>query len=139
MAKRGSIESEAPALDVHEATSSITDADAPTLSPDVVAFETTITRELEPRLAPPTETSAEATGEGITAWHNDKKIVALWSNSSPRNAFISVPGMGWKKLANTNDSSFVNMTMLASHAEQTGANVNLRVEADEMVHEIYVW
>jgi hypothetical protein len=93
-----------------------------------------------PSLVPPTESALEAaTEDGIAAWHNGKKIVALWSNVSNRNAYISVEGMGWKKLSNANDSCVVSMTMMAAHAEQTNANVNIRIEADGMVHEIYVW
>jgi hypothetical protein len=93
-----------------------------------------------PTLVPPTEAEiAAAEGEGIAAWHTGVKIVALWSNEANRNAFISVPGLGWKKLSAANDSSVVSMAMLAAHAEQTNANVNIRIEADGMVHEIYVW
>jgi len=93
-----------------------------------------------PTLVPPTEAEIEAAeGEGIAAWHSGVKIAALWCNEANRNAYISVAGLGWKKLSPATDSSVVSMTMLAAHAEQTNANVNIRIEADGMVHEIYVW
>jgi len=114
-------------------------AEAPTMEAEAVVAEASFAHLAEPGQRPPTEVLVEAEAEGIAAWHNGKKIVALWSNASPRNAFISVPGMGWKRLSNANDSSYVSLTMLASHAEQTNSTVNLRLEADGKVHEIYVW
>ena len=116
-------------------------SDGPTALPEVLLEEAAATPPgAVPTLVPPTEADIEAAaGNGIAAWHNGKKITALWSNSSNRNSYIAVEGMGWKKLSNANDSCVVSMTMLATHAEQTNANVNIRIEADGMVHEIYVW
>ena len=115
--------------------------EAPSALPDILT-ESGIELELgvSPAQAPPSESQLAAAEEaGIAAWHNGKKITALWSNSSPRNAYIVVEGMGWKKLSNANDSCIVSMTMLAAHAEQANATVNIRTESDGMVHEIYVW
>ena len=94
-----------------------------------------------PALTPPTETELKTAEEigAAAAWYNGKKITALWCNQTNRNSYISVPGLGWKKLAPTNDSSVVSMTIMAAHAEQTNATVNIRVEDDGMVHQIYVW
>lgn len=132
-------EKEAPTMQVPQEETAFGADDAPTRSAEDMIAEV-ITRETAgPTLLPPMEEAAAAADEGISAWHNGKKITALWSNSAPRNGFIAVPGMGWKKLSNANDSSFLNMVMMASHAEQTNANVNIRIEADGMVHEIYVW
>ena len=75
----------------------------------------------------------------IAAWLSNKKITALWMNESARNTWIMVDGVGWKKLSNANDSAWLSMVMLGSHAEQTNATVNVRVEADNMVHSLYVW
>jgi len=114
---------------------------APTELPEALLEEVAATAPgRAPTLVPPTEAEIEAAeGEGVAAWHSGVKIVALWSNDANRNSYISVPGLGWKKLSAANDSSVVSMTMLAAHAEQTNANVNIRIEADGMVHEIYVW
>jgi len=76
---------------------------------------------------------------GISAWQNNKKLTALWLNQQNRNSWIGVDGIGWKKLANTNDSSSVALTMLAAHAREKDAVVNYREESDNMIYEIYVW
>ncbi|MEJ2462243.1 MAG: hypothetical protein P8098_11540 [Candidatus Thiodiazotropha sp.] len=114
---------------IREPAQSITEAAvreaAPTLQPDTLEGGTVEGRLTVPSMTPP--------------WYNGKKITALWCNQTDRNAYIYVGGMGWRKLSNANASALLSMVMLASHAEQTNATVNLRVESDNMVHEIYVW
>lgn len=113
---------------------------APTLEPNTLMSETRLEDEVRPMMIPPSEVvEQEIEAEGITAWHNNKKITAMWSNSSNRNAYASIAGMGWKKLSNANDSSFLALVMLASHAEQTNANCNIRIDSDGEIHQIYVW
>ncbi|MEJ2455840.1 MAG: hypothetical protein P8103_17020 [Candidatus Thiodiazotropha sp.] len=106
---------------IREPAQSITEAAvreaAPTLQPDTLEGGTVEGRLTVPSMTPP----------------------ALWCNQTDRNAYIYVGGMGWRKLSNANASALLSMVMLASHAEQTNATVNLRVESDNMVHEIYVW
>jgi hypothetical protein len=92
-----------------------------------------------PAFAPPMEARKEGITEGVAAWHTNKKVTACWSDASNRNAWIALDGMGWKKLSNANDSAIVSMAMLGAHAEQTGVNVNARIEDDGMIHELYVW
>ena len=139
-ALRGSAE-DAPALEPVATRAGADDpAGAPTLPAELLEAVQAERYAEAPTLTPPSEAEiAAAEAEGIAAWHNGKKITALWSNDSNRNSYIAVSGMGWKKLSNANDSSVVSMTMLAAHAEQTNANVNLRIESDGMVHELYVW
>lgn len=128
---------------IREPAQSITEAAvreaAPTLQPDTLEGGTVEGRLTVPSMTPPSEQSVSAEDEGISAWYNGKKITALWCNQTDRNAYIYVGGMGWRKLSNANASALLSMVMLASHAEQTNATVNLRVESDNMVHEIYVW
>ena len=135
-------ETELPAMQAPTSQTEVFAAEqAPTAIPDILS-ESGVELELgiKPAQTPPSEAQLAAAEEaGIAAWHNSKKITALWSNASTRNAYIAVDGMGWKKLANPNDSSFVSMTMMAAHAEQINATVNIRTESDGMVHEIYVW
>ncbi|GAB4373140.1 MAG: hypothetical protein Kow00114_34960 [Kiloniellaceae bacterium] len=129
-----------PSASVVTALREATSAGAPTMEPSALMSETRLENEARPMMTPPSEVvSEEGLGEGITAWHNSKKVTAMWANASARNAFASVAGLGWKKLSNANDSSFLALTMLASSAEQTNSNCNLRIEADNEVHEIYVW
>lgn len=132
---------DAPALEPVSARAESADpAGAPALPPELLEAAEAERYAPAPTVTPPSEAEIlAAEAEGVAAWHNSKKITALWSNDSNRNSYIAVSGMGWKKLSNANDSSVVSMTMLAAHAEQTNANVNLRIESDGMVHELYVW
>jgi hypothetical protein len=113
-------------------------ASVPTPSLDPFMEESTA-RVISPTLVPPGEHEAAAAERAATEWLSDKKIEALWSDSTNCNSWIAIPGLGWKKLFSGNESALVNMTLMAAHAEQTNASVNIRVEADGMVHEIYVW
>ncbi len=94
-----------------------------------------------PALTPPAEVQAEeeAADAGITAWHNGKKVTAMWAEKNNRNTYASVEGQGWKRICNDNDSAFLSLTMLASHAETTGSNVNVQIDATGEIKEMYVW
>ncbi len=76
---------------------------------------------------------------GATVWVNNKKINALWVINENRNSWVGVAGVGWVKLANNSDSAIVALTMLGANARQTQGAVNYRQEADNMIHEMYVW
>jgi hypothetical protein len=75
----------------------------------------------------------------IAAWQNDKRINALWAINENRNVFVGVTGVGWKKLANNDDTAVVALTLLSGSARLTQSPVNYRDEADGMIHEMYVW
>jgi hypothetical protein len=93
-----------------------------------------------PSLAPPTAGELAAAGEAAAAtWHTNKRIDALWSIDQPRNAFIHVVDLGWRKIYNGRDGAFQALTSLASQARQTNRLVHLREEADGMIYEIYLW
>lgn len=89
--------------------------------------------------APTLPTSFAGNRGAIAAWQNDKRIEALWTTNEDRNSWIGVAGIGWRKLAPGNETSLSAMTMLAAHARSSNAIVNYRDEADDLVHEIYVW
>lgn len=91
-----------------------------------------------PTLTPPEVTAAEAAG-GITAWQSDKRIGALWTINQVRNSWISITGVGWRRLIHNSDSAVVAMTMLSAHAKQMATRVDYREEADGMIYEIYAW
>ncbi|TCO50334.1 hypothetical protein EV646_102408 [Kribbella antiqua] len=93
-----------------------------------------------PTLAPPTAGELAAAGEAAAAtWHTNKRIDALWSIDQPRNAFIHVVDLGWRKLYNGRDGAFQALCSLASQARQTNRICHLREEADGMIYEIYLW
>jgi hypothetical protein len=113
--------------------------DAPAMEVDVMAEVRTF-RGAQPMMVPPSEIGEQvAEDAGVAAWHNGKKVTATWCNSSVRNAYASVEGLGWKRLYGGNDSAFLALTMLAAHAEQTNSTSNIRIESDGQIHEIYVW
>ena len=111
---------------------------APSMDVESLLGKTLTERMNRPAMTPPNEAAIEAE-EGITAWHNGKKITGMWTNSSTRNAYAAIAGLGWKRISNANDSSHLSMVMMAAHAEQTGSNVNVEVGTDQEIHQIYVW
>ena len=80
-----------------------------------------------------------ATAEGVSATWRSGQVIALWSVNEIRNAWANVQGVGWKKIYNGRDGSFLALTTLASQARQTGRSINFREEADGMIYEIYLW
>lgn len=108
----------------------------PDMTVDLQALAASTTAVAGPQLVPPAE-AAELSG--ITAWLTGKQIVGIWANASPRNSWVSIEGVGWRKLYNAGDTGITEMTMLAAHAKAGGRQCSLRIEADNMVHEIYVW
>lgn len=124
-----------PTASVSQAVS----AGAPTM--DVSSLLGTAVADLlnRPSMSPPNEIDIQDQEVGLTAWHNGKKITATWTNSSTRNAYVAIEGLGWKRLSDANDSSHLSMVMMAAHAEQTGATVNVQIGNDQEVHQIYVW
>jgi hypothetical protein len=93
-----------------------------------------------PTAEPPAAAEGGAAGAiGASVWVNNKKINALWAINENRNSWVSVAGVGWVKLANNSDSAIVALTMLGANARHTQGVVNYRQEADNMIHEMYVW
>jgi len=96
-----------------------------------------------PTLTPPSvaSTGIESVSAGAVTgtWTSGVKVNALWAQYAARNAYMSVAGVGWVKIYNGSDGSFLNLTTLASQAKQTQSSINYRSEADGMVHEIYLW
>lgn len=89
-----------------------------------------------PTLAPP---AAALEAIAATIWHIDKRVIALWAINENRNSWIGTNDAGWKKLGNNSDTAIVALTVLGSHARDSGTRVDYREEGDGMVHEMYVW
>jgi hypothetical protein len=90
----------------------------------------------EPTLQPP---SAAVTGEGIGLWVSNKQIDALYSTYAARFSWMHVAGGLWRRFSPVSDSGVAAMALLAAHARDRGRPVNYREEADQFVHEMYVW
>ncbi|NAZ86920.1 hypothetical protein [Kineococcus indalonis] len=92
-----------------------------------------------PALHPPAPTGTTS-DQGVTAtWREGVRIDALWSIDETRNSFVNITGVGWRKVYDGRDGAHLALVMLASQARQTNRPVNLREEADGMIHEIYLW
>lgn len=90
-----------------------------------------------PTLEPPQTNGAQAGGVG--AWVSGKTVNALWSMNQNRNTWVSIAGIGWKRLGTASDSGIMALTMLMAHAKQNQVTINYREEADGLIHEVYVW
>lgn len=73
------------------------------------------------------------------AMQNDKRIASLWSISENRNSWVNIAGVGWKRLSTSSDSAVVALTIVATAGKQTQTRVDYREEADNLIHELYVW
>lgn len=107
---------------------------APTIK--VEDFVSVSMAENAPSLTPPS--SSESTTFGAGVWNNDKRVNALYTTHDARNAWMSIVGVGWVKLATSNDSTNEAMTILASHARVKNSQINYSVDAG-LVNEMYVW
>lgn len=93
-----------------------------------------------PRLEPPQLATGTREAEGVTAatWHTGV-VTAQWAIHETRNAWIQLSGLGWRKIFNGRDGAFQALVTLAAQSRQTGRQIHVRVDDDQMVHEIYLW
>jgi hypothetical protein len=114
----------------------------PSLRPEDVSTATPAAGpEARPTLGPPAGVGAagDAVGAVTATWRTGVTVTALWSINQPRNAFMFVPNVGWKRIFNGRDGAFTALVTLASQARQTGRPISFREEPDGMVYEIYLW
>lgn len=71
------------------------------------------------------------------AWHDNKRVDALWTINESRNAWAWIDG-AWRKFDDNHEDSVINMSILCSCARAGSRNVNARIEGDRL-KEIYVW
>jgi hypothetical protein len=90
----------------------------------------------------PSQPEADVLPEAIEAagvWQTNKRITAIWGTNEPRNSWVLIAGLGWKRLAAGTDSSALALTVLASNGKLTNSRVDYREESDGFIHELYVW
>lgn len=92
-----------------------------------------------PTLMPPGTGAAEIPAAVTGTWRSGLTVSAMWSINETRNAWMHVTGLGWRRLHNGRDGSFMALVALAGQARQTGRQIAFREEADGMVYEIYLW
>lgn len=91
-----------------------------------------------PQLSPPAVTEGEETAFGAAVWSTDKRVNALYTTLHARNSWMSIAGVGWKKLATGSDSACEAMTQLAAHCREKNCRIDFS-EENGLVNEIYVW
>ncbi|HKO79046.1 MAG TPA: hypothetical protein VJU78_01565 [Chitinophagaceae bacterium] len=90
-----------------------------------------------PQLSPPAVQEGE-TAYGAAVWSTDKRVNALYTTLHARNSWMSIAGIGWKKLATGSDSACEAMTQLAAHCREKNCRIDFS-EENGLVNEIYVW
>ena len=84
-------------------------------------------------------TAAGAAGDGIGLWVTNKQIDALYATYGARFSWMHVAGSVWRRFSPASDSGVAALALLAAHARDRGRPVSYREEADQLVHEMYVW
>ncbi|MET9269294.1 hypothetical protein [Kribbella sp. NPDC003557] len=123
-----------------ESSSGAAGTSAPTITDEQVAA-LNVDLAVAPTLTPSAAVEAAGAGAGAVTvtWHTNVQIDALWAIDQPRNAFIHIVGVGWRKIVNLRDGAFLALVTLAGQARQTNRPTSLREEADGMIYEIYLW
>lgn len=135
------ITTDSPTIEVDDiSTDSIPDAPTEAALDEVEARSQETTDADAPQVTPPAETAGASTDGGVTAvvWHRDKRVTAMWSNASNRNAYAAVSGLGWRRISPANDSCFVTMTAMLAHAEASGKRTDVKLDGTTIV-EVYVF
>ncbi len=97
------------------------------------------TLEAEPSLPLPTAGGAAVAATGAGLWATNKHVDALYATYAARFSWMHVAGGPWRRFSPTSDSGVAALALLAAHARDRGRPVNFREEADQFVHEMYVW
>jgi hypothetical protein len=119
------------------ANGSASTAAAPTLDISEAAIAGMELENGAPKLAPP-QAASGITAVEAAVWNTDKRVNSLYGTYHPRNSWMGIVGLGWKKLGTTSDSTTETMTMLASHCREKNCRIDFS-EENGLVKEIYVW
>ncbi len=116
-----------------------TGANAPTVNvpQQAAAYTTLVTSANAPQLNPP-EIEEGVTAAEAAVWNSDKRVNALYTTLHARNSWMSIAGVGWKKLTTANDSACEAMTQLAAHCREKNCRIDFS-EENGVVTEMYVW
>jgi hypothetical protein len=107
------------------------------LAGELIAGAAATALEAQPTLQPPA--AAAVSGDAIGLWLTNRHIDALYSTYSARFSWMHVAGSVWRRFSPASDSGVAALALLAAHARDRGRPVNYREEADQLVHEMYVW
>jgi hypothetical protein len=118
-------------------TNGNSDTNAPTINVSQTAFTSLASTANAPQLDPP-ELKEGVTAYEASVWSTDKRVNGLYTTLHARNSWMSVAGIGWKKLTTANDSACEAMTQLAAHCREKNCRIDFS-EENGLVNEIYVW
>lgn len=118
-------------------TSTASSSYAPTVNVSETANTSLASTVNAPQLTPP-ETKGVTTAIETAVWSTDKRVNALYTTYHPHNSWMSIAGVGWKKLATGSDSACEAMTQLAAHCREKNCRIDFS-EENGIVKEIYVW
>jgi hypothetical protein len=121
------------------AASTNKDLNAPiTIVPNEAASSSFASAANAPQLNPPELEEGAVSAYEAAVWNSDKRVNGLYTTYHPRNSWMSIAGIGWKKLATANDSACEAMTQLAAHCREKNCRIDF-AEENGLVTEIYVW
>jgi hypothetical protein len=92
-----------------------------------------------PMLHPPGTAGAAAATANLAGTWQTKQVLALYNTRASRTGWAYLDGVGWRRLATTNDSAHAALGALTSAARTSGATIVARDDADAQIHEIYLW
>ena len=99
---------------------------------------TTAAAQARPVLDPP-GTPGAARQPAAAGVFQSLRILALFSSSAHDNGWAYLEGVGWRRIATTNDSAQTSLDLLTAVARIQGTPASVRYENDNQIHEIYVW
>jgi len=112
-------------------------ANAPTMQVPEITSQSVFSSANAPKLSPP-EVSEGVAAFGAAIWNTDKRVNGLYTTYNARNSWMSIAGIGWKKLATGSDSMCEAMTDLAAHAREKNCRIDFS-EENGLVKEMYIW
>jgi hypothetical protein len=89
--------------------------------------------------APTLQPGAAVSADGIGLWQTNQHVDALYSTYAARFSWMHVASGPWRRFSPVSDSGVAALALLAAHARDRGRPVNFREEADQLIHEMYVW
>jgi hypothetical protein len=113
-------------------------ANAPTTQVPETTTESMLSSSNAPKLNPPEKLTEGVTAFGAAVWSTDKRVNGLYTTYNAHNSWMSIAGIGWKKLATGSDSMCEAMTNLAAHAREKNCRIDFS-EENGLIKEIYVW
>ena len=113
------------------------EANAPTINISQSASANQAAAANAPQLNPP-EQREGVSAYGAAVWNSDKRVNGLYTTFHPRNSWMSIAGIGWKKLSNASDSVNEAFTALAAHGREKNCRIDFS-EENGLVNEIYIW